>query len=125
MDDVAFFESLGPWATQRAVRDALGADDATLKLLRESHELLGVEFGEGLYCYPLLQFESGRVIEGLQPVLIALSGGFTSNEAKVAWLAESAYEGDTLTRWQVLRDGNIDVVRWAASDAAAVLQQDA
>lgn len=63
-----------------------------------------------------------RVVDGLQLVLIALADGFTSPEAQVAWLAEPAYMGDRRTRWDVLRSGRADdVVRWAASDAAAAL----
>ncbi|TFD75433.1 hypothetical protein E3T54_11920 [Cryobacterium sp. Sr8] len=120
MDDVAFYESLGPWATQRAVRDTLGVDDAALDSMRESHRLLAVRFGGDLY-YPLPQFTGGRVIAGLEPVLIALSAGFTSPEAQAAWFAEPAYEDDARTRWQVLGDGDgSDVVRWAGIDAAAV-----
>ncbi|TFD74876.1 hypothetical protein E3T54_13075 [Cryobacterium sp. Sr8] len=122
MDDAAFYENMGPWATQQAVRDALGVDAAALASLRETRGLVAVEFGRRIY-YPTQQFHEGRVVDGLQSVLIALADGFRSPEAQVAWLAEPAYRGDSRTRWDVLRDGNADdVAHWAASDAAAALR---
>lgn len=44
MDNAAFYENLGPWATEQAVRDLLGVDDAALASLRETRGLVAVEF---------------------------------------------------------------------------------
>ena len=117
-DDSVYYDTLGPWATQKAVRDLLGVDDARLAVLRETRGLVAVEFGKKLY-YPTQQFQHGRIVDGLQAVLVALAVGFTSPEGQVAWLAEPAYVGDPRTRWDVLREGREDVVDWAISDAAA------
>lgn len=111
---------MGPWATRKAVQDALGVDDAALASMRETREVVVVEFDGQMY-FASQQFQHGRVVDGLQSVLIALAGGFTSAEAQVAWMAEPAYVGDSRTRWDVLRDGNVDdIVQWATSDADAV-----
>jgi hypothetical protein len=116
-----FYDRLGPWATGRAVGAALGVTRSTLASQRKSQRLLGVAFGRTQqFFYPVQQFDDGRIVDGLQPVLHALSAGFTSPEAQVAWLAEPAYEQHPETRWDILRSGQLEtVVQWATADAYA------
>ena len=117
---VAYYDNLGPWVPQALVRETLGVTDEELAEMRDSHRILGVEFG-GQYYYPAWLFAGGNVVEGLGRVLAALSTGFSSAEAQVAWLAEPAFEGEPETRWQALRRGlGEEVERWGAADAAAV-----
>ena len=117
-DDSAYYDRLGPWATQHAVRDTLHASDAELASMRASRDLLGVDFG-GQFYYPVHQFKDGSIVAGLRLVLTALSAGFASFEGQVAWLSEPAYENSALTRWEVLHRDVHTVHQWAAEDAAA------
>ena len=116
---VAYYDNLGPWVPQALVRETLGVTDEELAEMRDSHRILGVEFG-GQFYYPAWLFAGGNVVEGLGRVLDALSTGFSSAEAQVAWLAEPAFEGEPGTRWQALRRGHgEEVERWGTADAAA------
>ena len=90
---VAYYDNLGPWVRQALVRETLGLTDEELAEMRDSHGILGVEFG-GQYYYPAWLFAGGNVVDGLGRVLDALSAGFSSAEAQVAWLAEPAFEGE-------------------------------
>ena len=115
---MAYYDRLGPWATQRAVRDTLHASDAELASMRASRDLLGVDFG-GQFYYPVHQFKDGSIVDGLNLVLTALSAVFSSSEGQVAWLSEPAYENGALTRWEILHRDVDTVHQWAADDAAA------
>jgi hypothetical protein len=117
-----YYDSLGPWATGRAVCEALDVTHSALGQWRKSHKILGVAFGrKGDYFYPVQQFVDGDVVRGLRDVLIALSTGFRSPEAQAGWLAEPAYEIGGEVRWDVLRSGDVEtVVEWAAADARAI-----
>ena len=119
---VAYYDNLGPWVPQALVRETLGVTDEELAEMRGSHRILGVEFG-GQFYYPAWVFAGGNVVEGLGRVLAALSTGFSSAEAQVAWLAEPAFDGEQEKRWQALRRGQVEEVeRWGAADAAAAFR---
>ena len=112
-----YYDRLGPWATENAVKKAFGVTSNTLDAWRAENRILGVEFGQS-YFYVVHQFENGRIVDGLQEVLTALSTTFTVPEARAGWLSEEAYPDSPVTRWDVLRSGQSSrVLEWAQEDA--------
>ena len=112
-----YCDRLGPWATEKAVTKAFGVTSKTLENWRAENRILGVEFGPS-YFYVVHQFENGRIVDGLQEVLTALSTTFTAPEARAGWLAEEAHPDSPVTRWDVLRSGQSSrVLEWAKEDA--------
>jgi hypothetical protein len=112
-----YYDSLGPWATEKAVMAALGVTSRRLENWRAENRILGVEFGQS-YFYVVHQFENGRIVDGLQEVLTALSTTFTAPESRAGWLSETAYPDSPETRWDVLRSGQSSrVLAWAQEDA--------
>jgi len=117
-EEQEYYDALGPWATERAVSDALDMSTDSLALERQHHALLGVKFG-GSYYFPVHQFNQGRVINGLALALEALDTGFPAPEMQAGWFAEQAYEDEPVTRWDVLRSGEVStILQWAKDDAA-------
>ena len=112
-----YYDRLGPWATEKAVRAAFGVTSKTLDAWRAENRILGVEFGPS-YFYVVHQFENGGIVDGLQEVLTALSTTFTVPESRAGWLSEKAYPDSPVTRWDVLRSGQSSrVLEWAKEDA--------
>ena len=112
-----YYDSLGPWATEKAVMAAFGVTSRRLENWRAENRILGVEFGQS-YFYVVHQFENGRIVDGLQEVLTALSTTFTAPESRAGWLSEKAYPDSPVTRWDVLRSGQSSrVLEWAQEDA--------
>jgi hypothetical protein len=112
-----YYDRLGPWATEKAVMAAFGVTLRRLENWRAENRILGVEFGPS-YFYVVHQFENGRIVDGLQEVLTALSTTFTVPEARAVWLSEKAYPDSSATRWDVLRRGQSSrVLEWAKDDA--------
>ncbi|WP_143034032.1 hypothetical protein [Paramicrobacterium humi] len=120
-DDRDYYDAMGPWVRGSVVADRFGKHLETINGWRKTNKLLGVGFGRDkvTYFYPVQQFRDGNIIPHLKDVLDALANGFVSEEARAAWLADRAYEEGESTRWDVLRDGDADLVlAWAQEDAA-------
>lgn len=114
---VEYYKSIGPWATAESVAKYcnLTADE----LLRQTEEqrLLGVEFADGKYYYPSLQFKDGGPVPGLERILAVLATAYRAPASQVAWLAAEAYEDDDITRWDVLHQEKVELLlSWARTD---------
>ncbi|SEB52845.1 hypothetical protein SAMN04489806_0988 [Paramicrobacterium humi] len=110
-----YIDTIGPWVAEHTVRSRLGASEDELRGMRERHQILGVDFNTGAY-YPIQQFRNGTLIPGLHPVLTALAAGFT-DMTQAGWLADQAFERASTTRWDLLREGKITLIKqWAIED---------
>lgn len=109
MNDDEFYESLGPWLSEKSAADGI----------------LSVEFAGGTHLLPAWQFHAdGRVLPGLDQVLEALRPGFKAPASQAGWLTRPAYTDSDRPRWQYLADNHVDlVVGWAREDSDRVTRR--
>lgn len=111
---------LGPVDDTAAVAQRLGLDVAAVEAARARGELLGVRF-DGATLYPAAQFRDAAAQRAVRRVLAVLGGAGYAPETVATWLAGSAYEGETVTRLEVLLDDEATALAWAHEDAARLL----
>lgn len=117
----AYYASLGPWVTTKAVAEYCNISEYEVLQWTESGKLLGVEFADGKYYYQARQFKDGGPLVGLDRILAALAPGFRAPASQAGWLAGRAYIGMDVTRWDLLRLGDVNLLLdWATTDAAWV-----
>ncbi|MEX1078021.1 MAG: hypothetical protein WED09_02805 [Homoserinimonas sp.] len=114
----AYYASLGPWVTAKAVADYCNISEQELLEWTEGRRVLGVEFADGKYYYQARQFKDGAPVIGLDRVLAVLARGFRAPATMAGWFAGRAYVGMDLTRWDLLRLGDVKLVLGWAQDAA-------
>ncbi|MEX1080174.1 MAG: hypothetical protein WED09_13825 [Homoserinimonas sp.] len=118
----AYYASIGPWVTAAAVIKYCDISEQTLESWRESRLVLGVEFADGQFYYQQQQFVDEQPLPGLDRVLDVLAPAFRSPGSQAGWFAAKAYYGDSTTRWDVLRAGEVQLlVGWGEEDAGRVL----
>lgn len=113
----AYYASLGPWVTAKAVAKYCNISEQELVEWTESRRVLGVEFADGKHYYQAQQFKDGGPIVGLDRVLAVLAQAFVAPATMAGWFAGSAYVGMDVTRWDLLRLGDMKLVLSLAQDA--------
>lgn len=117
----AYYASLGPWVTAKAVAEYCNISEQELLVRTESGWVLGVEFADGKYYYQAQQFMDGGPLAGLDQVLAVLARGFRAPATMAGWFAGRAYIGMDVSRWDLLRLGDVKLVLgWAQEDADRV-----
>lgn len=107
-----FYESLGPWVTGKSVEDHFRISRQRLGQWRLEGKILGVQFGDRRFYYPAHQFFQGRILPGLPPILHILSEHFEPET--IASFLVANIEGEAArTYWDVMREGEADLVDWA------------
>lgn len=107
---------LGPWVGPAEVEKALEVSREAPRKMRDGHRLLGVRFGDRKFYYPARQFESGKLLPGLQSILKALALGAPDPETWATWMAGTVADAPM---WELLRTGRRDeVLAYAQADAA-------
>lgn len=113
----AYYASIGPWVTAKAVAENCDISEQELLEWTGSQKVLGVVFADGKYYYPAQQFKDGGPLVGLDRVLAVLAKGFRAPATMAGWFAGRAYIGMDLTRWDLLRLGDVELVLgWAQLD---------
>lgn len=114
----AWYASIGPWVTAKAAAKYCNISEQELLRWTETRRVLGVEFADGKYYYPAKQFKEGGPISGLDRILDVLAPAFVAPGSQAGWFAGRAYVGMDITRWDLLRLGDVKLVlSWARSDA--------
>lgn len=114
----AWYASLGPWVTAKAVAEYCNISEQELLEWTEARRVLGVEFAGGKYYYQARQFKDGGPLIGLDRVLAVLVRAFRAPATMAGWFAGRAYVGMDVTRWDLLRLGDVKLVLDLAQDAA-------
>lgn len=114
---VAYYASIGPWVKARAVAEDCNILEQELLGWTESRRVLGVEFADGKYYYPAKQFKDGAPLVGLDQVLAVLARAFVAPASQAGWFAGRMYVGMDVTRWDLLRLGDVKLVLSCAQDA--------
>lgn len=117
----AYYASLGPWVTAKAVANYCNISEQKLLEWTEGRRVLGVEFADGKYYYQARQFKDGGTVIGLDRVLAVLAPAFVAPASQAGWLAGQAYIGMDVTRWDLLHLGDVKLILdWAQADAERV-----
>ncbi len=109
---------MGPFYDTAAVAGVLGVSVSAVRGRRARGSLLALRTASGSWVYPAWQFDHGRVLPGLGPVLRVLSDG-VSGWTVAAWLRSPEAELDGRTPLEVLAGGDTDLVLLVASHAAS------
>lgn len=113
----AYYASLGPWVTAKAVAEYCNISEQELLLWTESRRVLGVEFAGGKYYYQARQFKDGGPAIGLDRILAVLAPAFVAPASQAGWFAGQAYIGMDVTRWDLLHLGDVKLLLdWAKAD---------
>ncbi|PWB98183.1 hypothetical protein [Homoserinimonas hongtaonis] len=117
----AYYASLGPWITAKTAAKYCNISELELLNWTEDSRVLGVKFSDGRYYYQSRQFQNGAPVVGLDRILAVLSQAFKAPETMAGWLAGRAYIGMDVTRWDLLRLGDLELLLdWAQDDADSV-----
>lgn len=117
----AYYASLGPWVTANAVAEYCNISEQELLQWTEARRVLGVEFADGKYYYQAQQFKDGAPVVGIDRILAVLAPAFVARASQAGWLAGQAYIGMDVTRWDLLRLGDVKLLLgWAQDDADRV-----
>lgn len=101
-----------PLTSEEAAR-LLGLTRQAVDKRRRKGQLLGISLGKRGYLYPLWQFQEGKVLSGLEPVLAALSKYDPWTQLMFLMTGDIRLGGSTpLERLQA---GDLESVVWAAS----------
>ena len=105
--NVEAWADLGPYYDTATVASVLGVSVAAVRGRRARGSLLAMRTGSGKVVFPVWQFDHGKVLPGLGPVLRALGDG-VSGWTVAAWLRSPDVELDGRTPLEVLQAGGED-----------------
>jgi predicted NAD-dependent protein-ADP-ribosyltransferase YbiA (DUF1768 family) len=123
-EGAAWYASIGPWVTAKAAAEYCKISERELLEWTESQQVLGVEFADAKYYYQARQFKDGGPVTGLDRVLAVLARAFRAPATQAGWLAGRAYAGMDITRWDLLRLGDVKLILdWAKADSEWVTRR--
>lgn len=112
-----WYASIGAWVTARAVAEYCNISEQELLDWTANRRVLGVPFADGKFYYQAKQFKDGWPVVGLDRVLAVLAQAFRAPATMAGWFSGRAYIGMDITRWDLLRLGDVKLVLQLAEDA--------
>lgn len=113
-------EIVGPCYTVASMARALGRNEAEVIEDGCALRLLMLDTDDDVYLFPAFQLQDGKVVEGLQEVLLVLQTGVNSPWTWEQWLNVALPEHDPPRNISLLYEGRLEeAIRDASHDAWA------
>lgn len=113
-------EIVGPCYTVTSMARTLGCTEAEVMAAGNDLRLLMLHTDDDVYLFPSFQLQAGKVVEGLQEVLLVLQAGMNSPWTWAQWLNVALPEENPPRNITLLYEGRLEeALRDARHDAWA------
>lgn len=119
-DKTPWAETVGPCYTMASMARTLGWTEAEVLEAGRELRVLMLRTADDVYLFPAFQLQDGKIVEGLQDILLVLQTGTAGRWTWAQWLNVAVPEHDPPRNISLLYEGRLEeAIRDARHDAWA------